>query len=186
MSSTKIKIFAIFIITGVIFFGIYLYFKKSSRNSSNGLTQKNIPVQSSDTLQYKNLERGFTFDYPKGLNIKDNDEGDTTHTIVFSDESGERSFQVFFTPYYGNQITQSRILKDIPSGKFTEPIEILINGNIRALAFFSTIESDEMREVWFLYDGYLYEVTAYKDLDEWLAKIVETWQFFQANPAGGR
>jgi hypothetical protein len=33
------------------------------------------------------------------------------------------------------------------------------------------------REIWFIHDGFLYEVTTYKELDSWLATIMQTWQF---------
>jgi hypothetical protein len=35
----------------------------------------------------------------------------------------------------------------------------------------------DARELWFIRDGYLYEVTTYKPLDTWLADIMKTWQF---------
>ncbi len=71
----------------------------------------------------------------------------------------------------------SQMLKDIPSGQFTEPVEIIISGDIHALAFFSTGTFGEMREIWFLRNGYLYEVTTYASLDGWLAEILATWNF---------
>jgi hypothetical protein len=35
----------------------------------------------------------------------------------------------------------------------------------------------DTREVWFIHGGFLYEVTTYKQLDSWLAPIMQTWQF---------
>jgi hypothetical protein len=35
----------------------------------------------------------------------------------------------------------------------------------------------DTREVWFIHGGLLYEVTTYKQLDSWLAQIMQTWQF---------
>jgi hypothetical protein len=35
----------------------------------------------------------------------------------------------------------------------------------------------DTREVWFIKGGFLYEVTTYKQLDTWLAQILQTWQF---------
>ncbi len=170
-----------------VFCTVFLFFIFKKENKSNGLyleNKNNIEENTSgETLQYKNTSRLFTLEYPKNLSYKDIDEGDTTHTIVFSDSIEEKSFQVFFTPYYGNQITSSRILKDVPSGKYTTPVEIIIGKNIRALLFNSTLDIGEMTEVWFLRDGYLYQITAPKELEEWLAKIMETWEFYQILPA---
>ena len=35
----------------------------------------------------------------------------------------------------------------------------------------------DAREVWFIKNGFLYEVTTYKELDAWLASIMQTWKF---------
>ena len=133
----------------------------------------------SELSEYRNAVRGFSLRYPAELSFKEYDEGNESYSIVFEDKDGKKSFQIFFTPYFGNEITQSRILKDVPSGKFTEPVEIVIGGGIHALTFLS--ENDlglgQMREVWFLHDDYLYEVTTYADLDTWLFEIMKTWIF---------
>lgn len=109
--------------------------------------------------------------------FKEYDEGNDTYSIVFEDKAGAKSFQIFFTPYFGNEITQSRILKDVPSGKFNKPIEIIIGNGLHALAFTSESDLGQMREVWFIRNNYLYEVTTYIDLDEWLVEIMKTWSF---------
>ena len=47
-----------------------------------------------------------------------------------------------------------------------------------ATAFFGA--NDVMggtREVWFIKNGLLYEVTTYQVLDSWLAEIMKTWAF---------
>jgi len=35
----------------------------------------------------------------------------------------------------------------------------------------------DTQEVWFIKNGFLYEVTTYKELDQWLAGIMKTWKF---------
>jgi len=152
-------------------------------NDSSGGEQsvpRTVVVESTispDWREYRNTVRGFSLRYPPTLAVKEHDEGDSTYTIVFEDAAGEKSFQIFFTPYMGETITQSRLLKDVPSGKFTKPVEIVIGGNTHALAFFSTGFLGEMREVWFLSGGFLYEVTTYANLDTWLPPILATWRF---------
>lgn len=130
-----------------------------------------------DLMEYHNSSRNFSLAYPKGLSVTEYDEGDGTYTVVFENKADEKSFQLFFTPYLGDTITLSRIKKDVPSGQFTEPIEIVIGGGVHAITFFSTGPLGRMREVWFLYDGFLYEVTTYEDLDLWLSNIMQTWRF---------
>jgi hypothetical protein len=36
-----------------------------------------------------------------------------------------------------------------------------------------------LNRVWFIHGGFLYEVTAYKELDTWLKPILQSWQFIQ-------
>jgi len=129
--------------------------------------------------QYKNITRGFTLNYPESLSFKEYDEGGGTYTIVFEDEAGEKGFQIFFTPYSEDTITESRILKDVPSGEFSEPTEVVLGDGTHALVFFSNGSFGELREVWFVKDGFLYEVTTYKDLDTWLDEIMKTWKFIE-------
>ena len=160
----------VLVVTSVGFSLYYFYFKSPP-------SYEVINNIATGTKEYRNTERGFSLHYPVGLTLKEYDEGETTFTLVFSDETGDKSFQIFWTPYFGEQITDTRIKKDVPNGKITEPIEIVISGGIHALAFFSSSSVGEFREVWFIHKGYLYEVTAYKDLDEWLAKIMQTWRF---------
>ena len=66
---------------------------------------------------------------------------------------------------------------DIPDGKIIEPVDIVIGEGITALAFFSNSKLGELREVWFIHDGYLYQLTTYKEWDEWLANIMKSWKF---------
>lgn len=195
----KIKIIILVAIVAVAVAGTYGYFFFVSPSSGNDLTliEKSSPVAeysdtvsataqvdqtqkaAEETYEYRNTARGFSLAFPQGLSLKEYDEGDGTYTIVFEDAAGEKGFQIFFTPYLGDGITQSRILKDVPSGKFTAPVEIVIAGGTHALAFFSTGPFGEMREVWFLHGGFLFEVTAPKEFDEWLASIMQTWRFFK-------
>ena len=150
---------------------------------------KPLPLENKDQVQetqqvqensqeYHNKARGFSLRYPAELSIKEHDEGDGTYTIVFEDTAGEKSFQIFFTPYMGNTITQSRIVKDVPSGKFSAPVDIVVGGGTPALMFFSEGSLGRLREVWFLGGGFLYEITAHVHLDEWLSRIMSTWEFF--------
>lgn len=148
-----------------------VYFSFSTKNSL-------VVSNSKDNwLEYHNEYRNFSFRYPPELTLKEYDEGDGTYTLTFADAADEKSFQIFFTPYLGDSITQSRILKDVPSGQFTKPVEVIIGGGNHALLFFSEVALGRMREVWFLHGDYLYEVTTIADLDDWLSSILATWRF---------
>lgn len=164
--------FILLILGAFLVIGVYFL---SSRDSTR--EAPTITSISDSWLEYQNQTRKFSFSYPPELEVKEYDEGDGTYTLVFADASNEKSFQIFFTPYLGEVITKSRILKDIPSGEFTDPLEVMIGDNTRALLFFSKGSLGQMREVWFLNKGFLYEITTEASLDTWLAQILDTWSF---------
>jgi hypothetical protein len=164
----------------LVLLGSGFYFWYTKQKESLNTTQNTESLR-----EYRNIARGFSLNYPSDLTVREYDEGDTTYTIVFSDSTGQKSFQIFLTPYLGDKITDERFMKDVSNGVF-DPIEVVIGGSWNALLFFSNEPKlGKMREVWFIHDGYLYEVTTFAELDVWLAEIMKSWRFFQISPAGG-
>ena len=125
---------------------------------------------------YKSELLKFDVYYPDDLFIREYGEANTS-TIVFEDEKGEKGFQIFVVPYEGETVSEERFKMDIPSGVIAESTTVKIGG-VDAEAFYSmdAILGDT-REVWFIKNGFLYEVTARKDLDSWLAGVMNTWEF---------
>lgn len=138
---------------------------------------------------------GFSFRYPKEYTITPYLEGDGAESIVFqgpsvilngSEES--QGFQIFITPFEETPklgeplLTTERILQDVPHAVLDGVQEIFIGAasgqNHRALLFWSEDpQIGRTREVWFVHGGYLYEITAYAEMDELLAGIMSTWRF---------
>jgi hypothetical protein len=139
-----------------------------------------VPDQISDSqnfLAYEDSAYGFRVGYPKDLELQIFDEADGSRVVVFGGDSPGLGFQVFIVPYSENVITEERFKIDAPSGVMIEPIDISIDG-APAKAFIGYNEMmGETRDVWFIKNGYLYEVTTYKALDSWLGEIMTTWKF---------
>ena len=58
-----------------------------------------------------------------------------------------------------------------------EPVDFTLDGaSARSFYGYDTVIGDT-REIWFIKDGFLYEVTTYKALDSWLASIMQHWKF---------
>jgi len=134
----------------------------------------------SNTLRFTHPRYNFTLEFPKELAVGRFPEGTASETIVFQQAGEKVGFQIFVTPYAEDKITEERLAKDVKGGQIEEPTEVLIGkeGNIRALVFWSEDPLvGRLREVWFINDGFIYEVTAYAELDKWLATILATWQF---------
>lgn len=130
------------------------------------------------TLQYKNNRYRFSLFYPQELTVQEFEEGGGASSITFEDVSGGKGFQIFIVPYAENQVSKERFEKDVPSGVRSELREGIVGG-AKAAFFYSKNDSlGDTREVWFIYDGFLYEVTTFRNLDLWLFEIIKTWRFF--------
>ncbi len=129
-----------------------------------------------DNKFYKSPLLRFSILFPKSLRLKEYGKGNTS-TIVFEDETTGKGFQVFVVPYGQKEISAERFKMDAPSGIREEPTDVIIDG-IRTTMFFGRDSVlGDTREVWFINHGFLYEVTARKELDAWLAGIMQTWRF---------
>lgn len=127
--------------------------------------------------EYRSEFYRFQLLYPSSLLLREYEENGSARTITFRDPENGYQFQIFVTPYGLEQISQDRLKKDIPSGVIIDQQQFTLDG-VPAIAFFSTDATlGETREVWFIARGFLYEVTTYKQLDQWLSNILSSWQF---------
>jgi hypothetical protein len=89
----------------------------------------------------------------------------------------DQEFQVYLSPYSDSQITDARFKLDEPSGVKIDPTDATVD-SARGIEFFSNAPRlNDTREVWFIHDGLLCEVTTYKELDTCLQPILHSWQF---------
>lgn len=122
----------------------------------------------------------FSVEYPNTFVIEAYKEKDGGETIIFQTQDEKKlGFQIFISPFGEDEvITRERILEDIPFTTVLEPQEAIIGDDIHALLFWSEDPRvGRTREVWFTYDGNLYEITTYAELDSWLAQILSSWRF---------
>lgn len=121
---------------------------------------------------------GFSLEYPSDLEVAEFDEGQGARTILFQKPGEQHGFQMFIVPYQGDTISPERIAKDIPSRVLKDPVEVILGENTRATVFWSESPTiGQTREVWFIRNGYLFEITTYAEMDTWLAGILSTIQF---------
>lgn len=127
--------------------------------------------------EYQSATYHFSLFYPQGLNPGEYKEPGTAMTVTFDEPFNDRGFQVFVVPYGEEKITPERFKADIPSGIIASSTSILVDG-VPAEAFYSFNRVlGDTYEVWFIYHGFLYEVTTYKAYDAWLGEILSTWKF---------
>ena len=127
--------------------------------------------------EYRNVRYTFSLFYPGSLSVKEIDEGAGARTITFQNPSQGLGFQIFIVPYREAQVTDAQFKKDEPSGVHTNVQNGLVAGATAAAFDGSDAVLGDTREVWFIHNGFLYEVTTMKSLDGWLSQILSTWQF---------
>jgi len=173
--------YTIIIIIGIITLGLIFYFILPAFQPAEDVPQAQfIRIWPAGWLEYKSWIFKFSLLYPDDLIAKEYSEGKGT-TIAFENQKTRRGFQIFVVPYGENQITPERFKSDVPSGVIEDQKDIiLIDGITRASMFYSqNMAMGDTREVWFIKNGFLYEVTTYRELDAWLSSIIQTWKFLE-------
>jgi len=80
-------------------------------------------------------------------------------------------------PYGQRQVSNERFKIDEPSGVRKDATTTIIDGVQGTMFFGSNDVMGDTREVWFIHNGYLYEVTTYKPLGALLSQVMATWKF---------
>lgn len=187
---SKSKLLVVIIVVVLALAGAYFLWSRGnlpslnlgSQNSENqGDASAPASDQSADMSEiYTSPDYGFSFKYPKGFNTTElsDDSGDTVLVQSAEEKSG---FQIYITPFDEPEpLTGARILEDLPASEVIDPKDVLIGEGktINAVIFLSTNPSfGKTREVWFLRDGFLYQVTTYEGQDEFIGPILETFRF---------
>ena len=133
---------------------------------------------------------GFSVEYPEELDITTFDESEGGETVIFQSLDDESvpleekvGFQIFISPFEEDSIlTLERIREDLPFATIEELVEVVIGTETEqvtpALLFWSEdLTIGRTREVWFVHDNYLYEITTFAHMDMLLADILSTWSF---------
>ncbi len=127
--------------------------------------------------EYRSDKYKFGVSYPKEIKASEYDEGGGASTIIYEDVKNVQGFQVFVTPYQETQVSIEKFKSDVPSGAMKEPREVLVASST-ATAFYNNHPIlGELFEVWFIKNGFLYEVTTLKSLEPLLTEIIKTWRF---------
>ena len=198
LSSTKVWIIpkiALIILAIALLFGA-IYFVVSNKKSpqseevSNNINEYQSVSGNEQTFTIAQSEDGenniytdsqykFSFEYPKNFTATKFQEGEEGDTILVQEKESKKSFQIFISPFdEPGPLTAERVLQDLPDLIINNPEQRVLKNGAVALVFFSEESSiGETREIWFVHNGYLYQISTYKELDSLVAKIISTWRF---------
>jgi len=156
----------------------YIAYHVNPTSIAGALPTSTGPAQAPAGMKtYQSSLYGFSLFYPDDLTVTEDPGSDDTMVVAFDDSATHQGFQIYIAPDPDPKITQQRFQADEPSGVMNDPVNITLDG-IPATEFGSTNTAmGESEEIWFLYNGYLYEVTAPQTLASWLLQVMETWQF---------
>ncbi len=127
--------------------------------------------------EYRNEPYRFSVFIPNDMNVIERDEGQGASTITFEDREQELGFEIFVVPHIDAQVSAERFLQDIPSGVREGTKDVAIDGAIGATFFAEHEGLGKTAEIWFVREGYLYEVTTLQPLAGWLEGIMANWKF---------
>jgi len=127
--------------------------------------------------EYQNIAYRFSLLHPQGLEVKEYPEGGNALTLTFQNVKEQKGFQIFIVPYEEPQVSEERFKRDLPSGVRANLTNIIVDGATGAAFYSANTLLGETREVWFIYGGFLYEVTTLKSLEMWLDSVMQTWKF---------
>ncbi len=179
---SKIKIVAAL---AVILAGGYYFFERVEPTPATPQLALSLNINSevreppAGWREYRNKQYGFLFFHPEGIAAREIDEGSGAATVVFQNTEEARGFQIFIVPYAEETISEERFRRDVSSGIRKNVEETYVGKlGVRAVTFHSHNSFlGETREVWFIHNGYLFEVTTFKDMGDWFAPIMQTWEF---------
>jgi len=150
-----------------------------SRSGAEEATRDmSVPDHRSGWSVYESFNYGFFFRHPPEMRTTEFSE--SGGNLILLEGTGSDSMQIFVMPWDegGEVIAPARIREDLPELTLKNPQMIELMGGGRALIFESeALGVGATREVWIVYSGFLYQVSAPLQFDATLSQIMATWRF---------
>lgn len=136
------------------------------------------------TKTYRSEIYGFTVKFPEDFSAREvsgYNDGDGGTIIFESNKNPGDGFQIVISRFDENlrSLNKERILKDIPEIGIHGEKPVRVKSGYQGLTFES--DSPEFdgrsRELWFVYRGYLFQLSTYERLTALLSAIFDTWRF---------
>jgi|GEM_PF-890987 len=133
------------------------------------------------TEEYTSPVYGFSFKYPKDFTVTAVPDGTGAEAVLVQNPAKNIGVQILITKNDepDSDMTEAAIRQNIPDLKISDFQEVLIGAGRKGLAFTSDNEAfgGASREVWFIFGGYIYQISTYAETDEFLKGLFGTWRF---------
>ena len=153
---------------------------KSSNNNLPGQNQSNQEVtKPKGPTVYTHPVLGFTITAPEDFtvgNFSDGEEGDVT---LVQDAAKKYGMQIYVRPFADDaQLTAARIKREIPDMKMENVMTVPVGEGSEGVAFSTVSDSGQQtREVWFVREKNLYQISANAQYDNITGSIMESWKW---------
>jgi len=153
-----------------------IQFKLDTSEEAQERVQEIEQVRVTDENTFVHQSPNFSFAIPEAHTVGEVPERGGKTVVVQNANTG-LGFQLFVTPFDEDIVlTEARIRQDLPSITIQTPQRIPV-GATEGLAFVSTNQTfGTSREVWFVYNGYLYQMSTYLNNETLLLKVLETFR----------
>ena len=176
----KIKIISAVVLIIAIIIGLVWFFWL---RTSDGAIQNQPSSDSAFNTQgeeYKNETYNFSLTLPEGFSAREI-ATESGSTVLIESKTGD-GVQIVITKQDEDVavLTKEMIEADIPDMKIEDVQPVEVGQNHTGLAFKSDNPSFDggSREVWFIFNSNLYQISTYARLDPLLKSIFATWEFF--------
>ncbi len=171
-----ITFLAILVLLGAIYLSFGFRWSTQIQQGSS-LIGETVKLSNGGSL-YTNNKYEFEVTLPPDYNPREltTEAGDT---IVFENKAGD-GVQILISPFDTIKVlTSDMIKKSIPDLKMDNIQTVDIGVEHKGVAFISDNPDfgGASRDVWFVYKGFLYQISTYARLDSLLQSIFSTWQF---------
>lgn len=134
------------------------------------------------TKEYTNTMYNFSFLYPQTYTATTFFDAVQEADVVLVQHAEQGSgFQIQITPFDENIriLTAQRVKQDLPTLVMADVQEVDLGEYGKGIAFMSNNENfgGSSREVWFVWNKNLYQVSTYKHLDTVVQAVMNTWTF---------
>lgn len=136
--------------------------------------------QDNGLRRYTNSEYGFSFFYPSILSLGQFSESNGETIVLQGERAAQSGFQIYVFPVTEPVVlTPGFIEADLPGTVVTKPQKIELDGKAQGIMFESNNPafSGKSFEIWFYYNGFVYQATSYLDQASLMQQVIGTLRF---------